>query len=330
MHRRAHRCRRRRAWSSACAIPTRGPADGAKRLREAGIQVEFAEDPEPFAALNEGWLKRIAIGHPVRHGEARALARRPRRLSQRASAPSITGASGAEVTRLLRSAADAVLVSAATVIADDPALTVRDADGAPRRSPAAASRARARDASAADAARLHRRARRDQACSSRAPALRRWASRSRAHEVHRTGGSGLGDALAGAGRAGPRRGAARARSAALHRRVGSRGARPARDGDRRWMCGSRGARHLFTGAPDRDGDALVAPHAAASKRVSSETCRHRVAPFGVAARVAERGKGADVHRTDRDAGNRHPRRAGDRRCAAPGLRAGVRPRHGAW
>jgi diaminohydroxyphosphoribosylaminopyrimidine deaminase/5-amino-6-(5-phosphoribosylamino)uracil reductase len=41
----------------------------------------------------------------------------------------ITGPYGADVTRRLRSASDAVLVSAATVTADDPALTVRSAEG---------------------------------------------------------------------------------------------------------------------------------------------------------------------------------------------------------
>ena len=104
--------------------PNPGSADGAKRLRAAGIRVEFARDPEPFMALVEGWLKRIAVGIPFvtaklalsldAHGAFRA--------GERAA---ITGASGAAVTRLLRSAADAVLVSASTVIADDPALTVR-------------------------------------------------------------------------------------------------------------------------------------------------------------------------------------------------------------
>ena len=44
--------------------PNPGSADGAKRLRDAGIRVEFAHDPEPFAALNEGWLKRVAVGIP--------------------------------------------------------------------------------------------------------------------------------------------------------------------------------------------------------------------------------------------------------------------------
>jgi diaminohydroxyphosphoribosylaminopyrimidine deaminase/5-amino-6-(5-phosphoribosylamino)uracil reductase len=41
----------------------------------------------------------------------------------------MTGPHGAEVTRRLRAASDAVLVSAATVAVDDPALTVREADG---------------------------------------------------------------------------------------------------------------------------------------------------------------------------------------------------------
>lgn len=108
--------------------PNPDSADGVKRLTEAGIGVTFADDPEPFAALNEGWLARVATGAPFvtvklglsldAHGAFAA--------GERAA---ITGASGREVTRRLRAAADAVLVSAATVVADDPALTVRDADG---------------------------------------------------------------------------------------------------------------------------------------------------------------------------------------------------------
>jgi len=108
--------------------PTPESADGIARLRDAGIGVTLAEDPEPFAAINEGWLTRIRTGSPFvtaklglsldAHGAFSA--------SQRAT---ITGAAGAEVTRRLRAAVDAVVVSAATVIADDPALTVRGADG---------------------------------------------------------------------------------------------------------------------------------------------------------------------------------------------------------
>jgi diaminohydroxyphosphoribosylaminopyrimidine deaminase/5-amino-6-(5-phosphoribosylamino)uracil reductase len=105
-------------------------ADGAERLRNAGIDVVFAIDSAPFEAQNEGWLKRVAVGIPFvtaklglsldGHGAFAA--------GERAT---ITGASGSRVTHLLRSRADAVLVSAATVIADNPALTVRDATGVP-------------------------------------------------------------------------------------------------------------------------------------------------------------------------------------------------------
>jgi diaminohydroxyphosphoribosylaminopyrimidine deaminase/5-amino-6-(5-phosphoribosylamino)uracil reductase len=109
--------------------PNPDAAKGAETLRHAGIEVLFATEPAPFAAQNEGWLKRIAVGLPFvtaklglsldGHGAFVA--------GQRAA---ITGSSGSRVTRLLRSRADAVLVSAATVIADNPALTVRDATGA--------------------------------------------------------------------------------------------------------------------------------------------------------------------------------------------------------
>ena len=108
--------------------PNPGSARGADRLREAGIRVEFADDPEPFAALNEGWLKRIAIDLPFVTAKL-ALSLDAHGAFAAGERASITGASGAEVTQLLRSRADVVMVSAATVVADNPALTVRDSDG---------------------------------------------------------------------------------------------------------------------------------------------------------------------------------------------------------
>jgi diaminohydroxyphosphoribosylaminopyrimidine deaminase / 5-amino-6-(5-phosphoribosylamino)uracil reductase len=108
--------------------PNHDAAGGAEVLKDAGVIVEFAEDPAPFAEINSGWLKRLAIGLPrvnVKVGSTLdgKLAFEP---GMRAS---ITGPSGAVVTRRLRAACDAVCVSASTVIADDPALTVRDAPG---------------------------------------------------------------------------------------------------------------------------------------------------------------------------------------------------------
>lgn len=108
--------------------PNPGSAHGATRLREAGIQVDFAPDPQPFAAQNEGWLKRIAVGIPFVTAKI-ALSLDGHGAFQAGTRAAITGSSGAQVTRMLRSASDAVMVSAATVVADDPALTVRDSEG---------------------------------------------------------------------------------------------------------------------------------------------------------------------------------------------------------
>jgi len=108
--------------------PNREAAGGAQVLRDAGVIVEFAEDPAPFAEINSGWLKRLAVGLPrinVKVGSTLD----GKLAFESGMRASITGASGAIVTRRLRAACDAVCVSASTVIADDPALTARDASG---------------------------------------------------------------------------------------------------------------------------------------------------------------------------------------------------------
>jgi len=108
--------------------PNRDAAGGAAVLRAAGIDVVFADDPAPFEDLNTGWLKRINHGLPRVRVKVGAtidgkVAFEP---GMRAS---ITGPAGSQVTRQLRAVSDAVCVSAATVIADDPSLTVRDGNG---------------------------------------------------------------------------------------------------------------------------------------------------------------------------------------------------------
>jgi len=108
--------------------PNAEAAGGADRLRAAGIDVEFVGDPRPFAGLNAGWLKRIATGTPLVTAKS-GMSLDARVAFAPAQRASMTGPSGLEVTRRLRSRADAVLVSAATVVADDPALTVRNASG---------------------------------------------------------------------------------------------------------------------------------------------------------------------------------------------------------
>jgi len=101
---------------------------GADALREAGVEVQVAEDSAPFAAQNEAWLLFVREGRPyVRVKTALSLDGHP--ALDAGHRAYITGVAGAEVTRVLRSRADAVLVGSSTVAVDDPALTVRDAEG---------------------------------------------------------------------------------------------------------------------------------------------------------------------------------------------------------
>jgi diaminohydroxyphosphoribosylaminopyrimidine deaminase/5-amino-6-(5-phosphoribosylamino)uracil reductase len=110
--------------------PNPTASGGADVLRRAGVTVEFAEDPAPFADVNEEWLTVLATGRPfVRVKVALTLDGRPALAPGCRSA--LTGQSARELTMRLRSEADAVLVGTGTLAIDDCVLTVRDADGAP-------------------------------------------------------------------------------------------------------------------------------------------------------------------------------------------------------
>ena len=110
---------------------------GIERLRAAGIAVEVGLCGDEARALNRGFVSRFERGRPwvtlklaasldgrtaMRNGESRW----------------ITGAAARADVHRLRAQAGAVMVGADTVLADDPALTVRDwqpADGLSLRQP---------------------------------------------------------------------------------------------------------------------------------------------------------------------------------------------------
>jgi diaminohydroxyphosphoribosylaminopyrimidine deaminase/5-amino-6-(5-phosphoribosylamino)uracil reductase len=88
------------------------------------------EDASPFRELDEEWLHRAATGRPfVRVKVALTLDGRPALVCGQRSA--LTGEAAREFTMRLRAHADAVVVGTGTIAVDDPALTVRDADGKP-------------------------------------------------------------------------------------------------------------------------------------------------------------------------------------------------------
>ncbi|HET9865405.1 MAG TPA: bifunctional diaminohydroxyphosphoribosylaminopyrimidine deaminase/5-amino-6-(5-phosphoribosylamino)uracil reductase RibD [Steroidobacteraceae bacterium] len=102
---------------------------GAKRLREAGVRVESGLLAREAAALNAGFLMRMARGRPfVRLKSAASLDGRTA-LANGASQWITSEAARADVQHW-RAQSGAVLTSAATVLADDPRLDVRIA--APR------------------------------------------------------------------------------------------------------------------------------------------------------------------------------------------------------
>jgi diaminohydroxyphosphoribosylaminopyrimidine deaminase/5-amino-6-(5-phosphoribosylamino)uracil reductase len=109
--------------------PTRLAVGGAARLREAGVEVvEGFEQAEAEDGALASWLT------GVREQRPRVVWKAGATLDGRVAAADgtsrwITGPEARAEVHRLRAGCDAVLVGSGTVLADDPQLTVRDADG---------------------------------------------------------------------------------------------------------------------------------------------------------------------------------------------------------
>ncbi|MGY5882037.1 bifunctional diaminohydroxyphosphoribosylaminopyrimidine deaminase/5-amino-6-(5-phosphoribosylamino)uracil reductase RibD [Modestobacter lacusdianchii] len=109
--------------------PTRLAEGGAARLRAAGIDVELgAEQAEAADGALAAWLT------GVREHRPHVVWKVATTLDGRVAAADgtsrwITGPDARAAVHVLRATCDAVLVGSGTALADDPQLTVRDADG---------------------------------------------------------------------------------------------------------------------------------------------------------------------------------------------------------
>lgn len=111
----------------AAADPNPLAAGGAHTLRAAGVEVEhLAVEPWPLTE----WLFR------QRHGRPMVTVKLAATVDGRIAAPDgtsqwITGPAARRRAHAERAQLDAIIVGTGTVLADDPALTARDADGEP-------------------------------------------------------------------------------------------------------------------------------------------------------------------------------------------------------
>jgi len=114
----------------AAKDPNPVAAGGADRLRAAGVDVEQGLLALESRALNRYWDHAVRTGRPFVTWKFAAP------LDGRSAAADgtsrwITGPQARADVHARRATADAVLVGTGTVVADDPRLTVRDADGCP-------------------------------------------------------------------------------------------------------------------------------------------------------------------------------------------------------
>jgi diaminohydroxyphosphoribosylaminopyrimidine deaminase/5-amino-6-(5-phosphoribosylamino)uracil reductase len=112
----------------AVADPGEHSAGGAERLREAGVAVEDGVLAAEVEAMLDDWL------FAARHHRPRVIVKWASSLDGRAAASDgssqwITGPAARADVHRRRAAADAIAVGTGTVLADDPALTARDAAG---------------------------------------------------------------------------------------------------------------------------------------------------------------------------------------------------------
>ncbi|MGQ0503493.1 MAG: bifunctional diaminohydroxyphosphoribosylaminopyrimidine deaminase/5-amino-6-(5-phosphoribosylamino)uracil reductase RibD [Panacagrimonas sp.] len=116
----------RKVWAAMADPNPRVAGAGVERLRAAGIEVEVGLLAAAARELNRGFVSRMERGRPFVTLKLAAS------LDGRTAMPSgesqwITGAAARADVHRLRAEAGAVLTTSATVLADDPALTVRHA-----------------------------------------------------------------------------------------------------------------------------------------------------------------------------------------------------------
>lgn len=113
----------------AQADPNPAATGGAARLRAAGADVVGPACPDEARALNPVWTRAMELGRPYVTWKV-AASLDGRTAAADGTSRWITSAAARRDTHRRRGAVDTVLVGTGTLLADDPALTVRDADGA--------------------------------------------------------------------------------------------------------------------------------------------------------------------------------------------------------
>lgn len=114
----------------AQADPNPVAAGGATTLREAGVEVEQGLLADEAAALNRAWTFAVSHGRPLVTWKL-ATTIDGRSAAADGTSRWVSSAAARLDTHRLRGLADTMLVGTGTVEADDPLLTVRDADGVP-------------------------------------------------------------------------------------------------------------------------------------------------------------------------------------------------------
>jgi diaminohydroxyphosphoribosylaminopyrimidine deaminase / 5-amino-6-(5-phosphoribosylamino)uracil reductase len=114
----------------AVADPTEVASGGAARLRAAGVQVEEGLLAAEAEAANERWLSAVRRQRPF------VVWKTASTLDGKVAAPDgtsrwISSAESRLDAHRLRAECDTIVAGVGTVLADDPQLTVRDAEGRP-------------------------------------------------------------------------------------------------------------------------------------------------------------------------------------------------------
>lgn len=103
---------------------------GCEELRSAGIEVLVEDGPQEAIELYEGFAKHITTGMPFVTAKF-AMSLDGKIATRAGDSKWVTGPDARQRVQEMRRQSDAILVGINTVLADDPQLTARDADGKP-------------------------------------------------------------------------------------------------------------------------------------------------------------------------------------------------------